>query len=97
MRASLLLQGGECRGRKREEEACDAGPKGESAPASGCPIPAGRLACHLSALRCPAGMIVGLRPLAGLPQTTVMPLQTFRRGCNLNAELREHVGVTSLF
>lgn len=90
MRASLLLQGGECRGRKREEEACDAGLKGESAPASGCPIPAGRLACHLSALRCPAGMI-------GLPQTTVMPLQTFRRGCNLNAELREHVGVTSLF
>lgn len=35
--------------------------------------------------------------LAVLPQTTVMSLQTFTQGRNLNAGLREHVGVTGLF
>lgn len=41
--------------------------EGESAPVSGCQIPAGMLTCQLSWLRCPAGTIVGLCVLAVLP------------------------------
>lgn len=41
----------------------------ESAPLSGCQIPAGMLACQLSRLRRPAEMIMGLCGLAILPLT----------------------------
>lgn len=41
----------------------------ESAPLSGCQIPAGMLACQLSRLRRPAEMIMGLCGLAVLPLT----------------------------
>lgn len=44
-----------------------AGGKGESAPVSRCQIPAGTLACQLSWLRRPAGMVMGLCVLAILP------------------------------